>query len=311
MGKLIDQKAIKDLNEAVLKSMTECKDNGVAWTPPFTGKKRGLAYNMFTDHELTGGNQIIALIFGADDRWGTFNAFRKNGMKIRKGSKGVTFIRPIILKKDEDGKDLEEPKVIGFKDYTMFNGADVVDIDADKDELTQKFESMEVSIEDKHRVVQAFVDNTGIKVEHSDLARCYYAQSSDYVHMTFKSNFTDLNTYYSVLLHEIAHATGHKSRLNRLEKTDSYAFEELVAELTSMYLSVHFELAHEPTKDNATYLNAWIKGLGDDETFIWKASSEAMKAVKYLMKLTKKSDWKDKIDSKIETTIEELSSKAA
>ena len=96
MGKLIDQKAIKDLNEAVLKSMTECKDNGVAWTPPFTGKKRGLAYNMFTDHELTGGNQIIALFFGADDRWGTFNAFRKNGMKIRKGSKGVTFIRPII-----------------------------------------------------------------------------------------------------------------------------------------------------------------------------------------------------------------------
>ena len=55
-----------------------------------------------------------------------------------------------------------------------------------------------------------------------------------------------------------------------------------------MYLSVHFELAHEPTKDNATYLNAWIKGLGDDETFIWKASSEAMKAVKYLMKLTEK-----------------------
>jgi antirestriction protein ArdC len=237
---------------------------------------------MFTNHELTGGNQIIALIFGADDRWGTFNSFRKNGMKIRKGSKGVTFIRPIILKKDKDGKDLDEPVVIGFKDYTMFNGADVVDIDADKDE------SVEVSAEDKHRVIEAFIKKTGIKVEESDLARCYYAQNSDHVHMTFKSNFDDLDSYYSVLLHEIGHATGHKSRLNRLEKSDSYAFEELVAELTSMYLSVHFELAHEPTKDNATYLNAWIKGLGDDETFIWKASSEAMKAVKYLMKLTEK-----------------------
>ena len=282
MGKLIDQKAIQKLNEAVLKSMKECKANGTAWKAPFTGESRGLAYNMFTNHELTGGNQIIALIFGADDRWGTFNSFRKNGMKIRKGSKGVTFIRPIILKKDKDGKDLDEPVVIGFKDYTMFNGADVVDIDADKDE------SVEVSPEDKHRVIEAFVKKTGIKVEESDLARCYYAQNSDHVHMTFKSNFDDLDSYYSVLLHEIGHATGHKSRLNRLEKSDSYAFEELVAELTSMYLSVHFELAHEPTKDNATYLNAWIKGLGDDETFIWKASSEAMKAVKYPMKLTEK-----------------------
>ena len=282
MGKLIDQKAIQKLNEAVLKSMKECKANGTAWKPPFTGKLRGLAYNMFTNHELTGGNQIIALFFGADDRWGTFNSFRKNNMKIRKGSKGVTFIRPIILKKDKDGKDLDQPVVIGFKDYYMINGADIVDIDADKDE------SVEVSPEDKHRVIEAFVKKTGIKVEESDLARCYYAQNSDHVHMTFKSNFDDLDSYYSVLLHEIGHATGHKSRLNRLEKSDSYAFEELVAELTSMYLSVHFELAHEPTKDNATYLNAWIKGLGDDETFIWKASSEAMKAVKYLMKLTEK-----------------------
>ena len=288
MGKLIDQKAIQKLNEAVLKSMKECKANGTAWKAPFTGKLRGLAYNMFTNHELTGGNQIIALFFGADDRWATFGDLKKNVMKWRKGSKAVTFIRPIILKKDKDGKDLDQPVVIGFKDYYMINGADIVDIDADKDELTKKFESVEVSPEDKHRVIEAFVKKTGIKVEESDLARCYYAQNSDHVHMTFKSNFDDLDSYYSVLLHEIGHATGHKSRLNRLEKSDSYAFEELVAELTSMYLSVHFELAHEPTKDNATYLNAWIKGLGDDETFIWKASSEAMKAVKYLMKLTEK-----------------------
>jgi antirestriction protein ArdC len=288
MGKLIDQKAIQNLNEAVLKSMKECKANGTAWKAPFTGKARGLAYNMFTNHELTGGNQIIALMLGADDRWATFGSLKKNGVKWRKGSKAVSFVRPIILKKDKDGKDLDQPIVVGFKDYYMINGSDIVDIDADKDELTKKIESVEVSPEDKHRVIEAFIKNTGIKVEESDLARCYYAQNSDHVHMTFKSNFNDLDSYYSVLLHEIGHATGHKLRLNRLEKSDSYAFEELVAELTSMYLSVHFELAHEPTTDNATYLNAWIKGLGDDETFIWKASSEAMKAVKYLMKLTEK-----------------------
>ena len=282
MGKLIDQKAIQNLNEAVLKSMKECKVNGTAWKAPFTGKARGLAYNMFTNHELTGGNQIIALMLGADDRWATFGSLKKNGVKWRKGSKAVSFVRPIILKKDKDGKDLDQPIVVGFKDYYMINGSDIVDIDADKDE------SVEVSPEDKHRVIEAFIKKTGIKVEESDLARCYYAQNSDHVHMTFKSNFDNLGSYYSVLLHEIGHATGHKSRLNRLEKSDSYAVEELVAELTSMYLSVHFELAHEPTTDNATYLNSWIKGLGDDETFIWKASSEAMKAVKYLMKLTEK-----------------------
>ena len=145
--------------------------------------------------------------------------------------------------------------------------------------------------------VEQYIKNTGASIHHGG-SRAFFTPSRDEIHMPKPEQFKSTGTstaqvnYYGTLLHELIHWTGYKDRLNRIKGKsfgdNDYAFEELVAELTSMYLSVHFGLAHEPTKDNATYLNAWIKGLGDDETFIWKASSEAMKAVKYLMKLTEK-----------------------
>jgi antirestriction protein ArdC len=106
--------------------------------------------------------------------------------------------------------------------------------------------------------------------------------------MPYKSNFNSLDEYYSVLLHEIAHWTGHKSRLNRdakisVDKKDLYAFEELVAELSSMFLSAHFGINFEPTEQNATYLNSWLKALKGDASYIWKAAKFASEAVNYCL----------------------------
>ena len=66
--------------------------------------------------------------------------------------------------------------------------------------------------------------------------------------------------------------------------TDAYAYEELIAELGSVLLMGHLRITDEPMQDNSkAYLKSWLKKLKDDPKQLWKASSEATKALKYLL----------------------------
>lgn len=282
MSKLADQRVVQELTEKVIAEMESCKAEGKGWTPSWNGSLSGLPLNFLTNNQLTGGNLMVALMLGADNRWATPAGLKKEKMSWKKGSKTVWFLRPIVITKDkETGEDLKKPFVF-FKPYPMINGADINDMPETADVNT------EVTHEERHNNVQEFSDSLGINFSESGLGRCYYTPSKDSIHMPYKSNFNSLDEYYSVLLHEIAHWTGHKSRLNRdakisVDNKDLYAFEELVAELSSMFLCAHFGISFEPTEQNATYLNSWLKALKGDAAYIWKAAKFASEAVNYCL----------------------------
>jgi antirestriction protein ArdC len=50
-----------------------------------------------------------------------------------------------------------------------------------------------------------------------------------------------------------------------------------------MFLSAHFGISFEPTEQNATYLNSWLKALKGDASYIWKAAKFASEAVNYCL----------------------------
>ena len=282
MSKLADQRVVKELTEKVIAEMEACKSGGKSWKPNWVGSLSGLPYNFITNNSLTGGNMMIALMLGSDSRWTTPSALKKAKIQWKKGSKTVWFLKPIIITKDkETGEDLKNPFVF-FKPYPMINASDIIGLE-DLDE-----NNTEVTHEERHNKVQEFVDNLGINFNESGQGRCYYTPSKDSIHMPYKSNFNSLDEYYSVLLHEIAHWTGHKSRLNRdakisVDNKDLYAFEELVAELSSMFLCAYFGISFEPTEQNATYLNSWLGALKGDAAYIWKAAKFASEAVNYCL----------------------------
>ena len=94
--------------------------------------------------------------------------------------------------------------------------------------------------------------------------------------------------YAATLAHEIAHSTGHKSRLNRFEAKASfnrdeveYAFEELVAELTAcLWCS---ECGASPFRsDHVSYLAYWLKALKSDASFFFKAAKLAGQALAFI-----------------------------
>ena len=282
MSKLADQRVVQELTEKVIAEMESCKAEGKGWTPSWNGSLSGLPLNFLTNNQLTGGNLMVALMLGADNRWATPAGLKKEKMSWKKGSKTVWFLRHIVITNDkETGEDLKKTFVF-FKPYPMINGADINDMPETADVNT------EVTHEERHNNAQEFSDNLGVTVRESGLGRCYYSPEDDSIHMPYKKNFNSLDEYFSVLFHEQAHATGHKSRLNRFEKTkeiseNNYAFEELVAELSSMFLCAHFGISFEPTEQNATYLNSWLGALKGDAAYIWKAAKFASEAVNYCL----------------------------
>jgi antirestriction protein ArdC len=93
---------------------------------------------------------------------------------------------------------------------------------------------------------------------------------------------------YSTAFHELAHSTGHQSRLNRLRTTarfgsESYSREELVAEITAAALVNHIGIETKGTfRNSAAYIQNWLTALRNDKRLIVSASGMASKAFEYI-----------------------------
>ena len=104
------------------------------------------------------------------------------------------------------------------------------------------------------------------------------------------SQYPDAGAFYSTLFHELAHSTGHHTRLNRKELTDEavffgshdYSLEEMVAELTASFLCA--EAGIDNTLDNsAAYIKGWHSKLSSDPKLFWTAAGRAQKAADYIL----------------------------
>lgn len=106
------------------------------------------------------------------------------------------------------------------------------------------------------------------------------------------ATFFSAARFYGVLSHEQIHWSGAAKRLDRLKKFNdrsAYAFEELVAEIGACILAV--KLGVEPEFDqSAAYIEGWLKALKNDKGLIFKAASEAQKAVDFVMAAASSAD---------------------
>ena len=96
-------------------------------------------------------------------------------------------------------------------------------------------------------------------------------------------------SFYSTLLHELTHWTGHPARLNRELKNRfgdaAYSMEELVAELGAAFLCADLGVTPSPRPDHAAYIQGWLSVLRQDQRALFTAASKASAASDYLFKL--------------------------
>ncbi len=123
----------------------------------------------------------------------------------------------------------------------------------------------------------------------------HYTPELDYIGIPSKSSFDTSGNYYSTLAHEMAHSTGHKSRLDRVGVSGSertkliYSFEELIAELSAVFTTKHLGIDGN-LENHASYINSWLAAMRNDKKFIFKAASQAQKATEFILKRMAKQD---------------------
>ena len=114
--------------------------------------------------------------------------------------------------------------------------------------------------------------------------QAYYAFLNDYIVCPDKEQFEAQEFFYSTLLHEMAHSTGHQSRLDRKmfsyqQDKKAYATEELIAELTAAISGHILNMRAYPSDNNAAYLQSWLKALREEPQFLFKVLGSVVKAV--------------------------------
>lgn len=281
----------KTLVEEIVKDMQDGKV--FMWDKGFTSSQ---AVNAVTNKPYRGGN-VIRLGYSAykngfkDRRWMTFKQAQDKGYKIKKGSKGTSIeyfdvkelVPEQVASKTKDGKEVElEPRNIAFvKTYVVFNGEQIEGLPPD-DELNNNKDKL------RSDDMELLLQKSEAKIYFDQMNQNFYSQTLDEIHIVPRERFDDNSHFCGTAAHEIVHSTGHKNRLNRDMEgkfgSEKYAREELVAELTTMYMAGEygFSVDEKHRENHKAYIVSWSKALKENPDELFRAARLADKALDYI-----------------------------
>ena len=262
-----------DLRQDVTNRIIERLENVGKFEMPFL--KCG-ARNFKSGHIYTNINVILTALAGfGSPYWGTPKQWMEAGANI-KGAK-CTKIVAWVEKKKEDNENMKENSFWYPVYHNVLNSEQVTGWEAPKKENFGDAESI------SH--VDKFFKNLGVETFYASGCACY-TPSRDRIQQPplgdFRATKTSTATecFYSTLGHENMHATMHKDRCDR--DMESYAAEELVAEIGSAMLCGQLGISSEVRDDHVAYIKSWLKALKNDKTFIFAAAKESQKAVNWM-----------------------------
>lgn len=280
--------------EIITNRILEQLENGVVpWHKPWIGTNA--AWNRRNGKPYALINQML---LGCTGEYATFNAIAKEGGHVNKGAKAsyaLEFFRIDRQAKDEDGnliidEDTGEPMTRTFwgKRYEKVFNIEDTDLEPKyHQEDLHNFDGEPIDI--AQQCFDHYIGKQGITLSHRDKGRAYYSPGKDIINLPDFDQFKVVEEYYSTAFHEAAHSTGHKSRLDRLDRpaakgSTEYGKEELVAELTSAAVCNILGIEIESTFDNsAAYIDNWTKAIKGGEADIISASGLADKAMNMIL----------------------------
>jgi len=252
--------------------------NSNEWSKGWIGYKG--CYNVVTNKAYRGMNQfMLSYLPYETPQYATFKQWQSLGCKVKKGERGHK-IQIFSINKKEDKKTGEEKTFVYANIAYVFNAAQV----EGNIPVLKEFKNPQSTIDQ----CELFAENCNIKTNFVPQDRAFYSEVTDSVTMPLYDQFKGNQEYYATLFHEYAHATGNKKRVGRKFGAafgdDDYAFEELVAELSSVFTMQHLGFYDTAIReDHLQYLSSWLKALKNDNTFILKASSKATKGTEWLI----------------------------
>ena len=294
----------RDFRQEVTDQILEMLERGTApWQKPWEPGTFQMPLNPTTDKPYRGGNALHLIAVAAkngyqDPRWLTYRQAQENGWQVKKGEKGThieywqfgaksstTPESPSPSPAAEPGTDTRERNGHApiHRIYTVFNASQIEGVPPIQPKQPQEWEIVHAGEE--------ILRNSGATIFHDQADRAYYNRRDDEIHLPPTEAFKSSANYYGTALHELAHWSGHPSRLNRATLNEStsfadpnYAKEELRAELASVFLAAERGIPHDP-EQHAAYVGAWITALRSDKNEIFRAAKDAHTAADFLLEL--------------------------
>ena len=246
----------------------------------------------------------------------TFKQAKDRNLHVNAGEKSVPIFKWGLSIKDENGKTVSEEDYDAMtkeerdkfsvrpypKVYHVFNidQTNLSEVNKKKyDAIVARFKAPDEEVKDsKGMYINDALDRMfKEKAWHCDIrydkpsSRAFYVPSQDFIVLPMKEQFNigktaeevyrDGMEYYSTALHEMGHSKGHASRLNRqfgAKRTDGYAHEELIAEMTAALVGSTMGFDKKILENNANYLKGWLENLKRNPESITTIMSDVGKA---------------------------------
>ncbi len=296
---------VQQIRDGMVKTLLEhIEKNPTDWQSGWNNIAAGAPYNGKTSTAYRGLNALYLAFLGAskgykDTRWVTFNQAKELGASVKKGEKSS----PVVFfefydrktKKAFDNrtvKDMtDEEKAAYMKEnvYAVMKYSSVFNA-----EQCHHFpERKEIAMSEEERAnqnvkIETIIANSAAPVLYDGGSRAYYSPGTDKIHLPEIKAFDTMQDYYATALHEIAHSTGHESRLNRDLSggfgSESYAREELRAELACVFMQMEqgIQLNGKHITNHAAYLNSWLEATKNDTSVFFKAAADAQRIADYV-----------------------------
>ncbi|MEI8390556.1 MAG: zincin-like metallopeptidase domain-containing protein [bacterium] len=214
--------------------------------------------------------------------WLTFKQVDKLDHSVLRGEKSTMIVFYSLIDSKNTNEDGEKKKIPLLKYYNVFN--------LDQTTLKNKVninETIDPAL--RSNDIEQVINTFDCPIVYAAQDRACYRPVEDKIYLPTKGQFKTVHGYYATAMHEIAHATGHESRLNRKLinsfGSSEYAKEELTAEISSMFILAKYGIdSKEITSNNVAYINSWLKILENDSNFIFTASKQAGEILEYITK---------------------------
>lgn len=284
------------------------------------GSIQGLPQNI-SGRTYSGGNSFFLMFNTAEKGYKTpvymtFNQAKEQNLHVKSGEKSVPIFKWGLSIKDENGKRVSEEDYNAMsqeeratmdvrpfpKMFHVFNidQTNLEEVNKKRyDAIVARFQTPEQEVKDTEGmyVNEALDRMFEQKAWHANIQydkpadQAFYRPSTDTIVLPMKEQFKlgktpeevyhDGMEYYSTALHEMAHSTGHESRLDRkfgAQGTDNYAHEELIAEMTSALVGSTMGFDRKILENNANYLSGWLSRLRDKPETITTIMTDVGKA---------------------------------
>lgn len=317
--------ALQRFAEMLIKRMEEMqKDWHKGWIGG--GSMFGLPQNI-SGRTYEGSNAFLLFLHTAENGYKapvymTYGQLYKEGAHVLKGEKAVPVFKWGFSIKDKDGKKVTEEEFHNMTDdekkeckrrpflkiYPEFNidQTNMSEVNKEKyDAVVSQFRKTDVPTITDGMYVNKAIDRMMEKQEwvckiqyDKEEKGAYYSPAKDIVVLPTKAQFRihpddpeecfkDGQEYYGTALHEMAHSTGHPSRLDRLKPaafgSPEYAKEELVAELTSAMVGNTLGFDRRISDNNVAYLQNWTSALRKKPKFIVTVMADVNKASRIII----------------------------